>query len=159
MVISSGIRLARATALGVTGLVALPVDDETTGRSRSWAALVLEVGTRQKNQPAPPSAVFEALTQPHRDPSRAWLALLHDEHQPEVVEVDEPHLVVWSSLWEGRPDARVRFDLPHGARGQGTDLRWTLLVEEPAPEPPLLGHLCERLNELINASLRYSFGQ
>ena len=120
---------------------------------------MLEVGTRQKNQPAPPAAVFEALTQPHRDPARAWLSLLYEEHQPVLLEVEEPHLVVWSSLWSRRPDARVRFDLPVGVRGQGTDLRWTLLVEDPAPEPPLLGHLCKRLNELINRDLRYSFGQ
>ena len=39
------------------------------------------------------------------------------------------------------------------------DLRWTLLVEEPLPDPSLLGHLRKRLNELINANLRYTFGQ
>lgn len=42
---------------------------------------------------------------------------------------------------------------------QGTDLCWTLLVDEPTPEPTLLGHLCQRLNQLINANLRYTFGQ
>ena len=66
--------------------------------------------------------------------------------------------MVWSSLWEKRPDARVRFDLtPDGAAG--TLLRWTLFVEEPLPDPSLLGHLRKRLNELINANLRYTFGQ
>lgn len=45
------------------------------------------------------------------------------------------------------------------SEGQGTDLTWSLLVDEPAPEPPLIGHLRKRLNVLINAELRYSFGQ
>jgi hypothetical protein len=120
---------------------------------------VLEVGTRKKSQPVPPWVLFEALTDPHRSPARPWLTLLDDEQPPRIVEVDEPHLVMWSSLWMRRPDARVRFDLPVGNAGLGTDLRWTLLVDEPTVEPPLLGHLCKRLNQLINANLRYTFGQ
>lgn len=52
----------------------------------------------------------------------------------------------------------VRFDLPSDGGG-GTDLRWTLLVAEPLPESSLLGHMCKRLNQLINANLRYTFGQ
>ncbi|MEE3920873.1 hypothetical protein V2I01_29940 [Micromonospora sp. BRA006-A] len=52
----------------------------------------------------------------------------------------------------------MRFDLvPDG--GGGTRLRWTLLVAEPLPDPSLLGHLRKRLNQLINANLRYTFGQ
>jgi hypothetical protein len=60
-------------------------------------------------------------------------------------------------LWTERPDARIRFDL--AAEGQGTGLRWTLLVDEPLPEPALLERMCKRLNHLINADLRYTFGQ
>jgi hypothetical protein len=51
----------------------------------------------------------------------------------------------------------VRFDLA-GDDG-GTMLRWTLSVEEPDPGAGLTGHLCKRLNQLVNAELRYSFGQ
>jgi hypothetical protein len=52
----------------------------------------------------------------------------------------------------------VRFDMvPDGA--QGTQLRWTLLVAEPLPDPSLQGHLRKRLNKLINANLRSTFGQ
>ena len=65
--------------------------------------------------------------------------------------------MVWSSIWLKRPDAVIRFDLPVG--GGGTDLRWTLLTEEPIPDDRLLGHLRKRMNQLINADLRYSFGQ
>jgi hypothetical protein len=90
---------------------------------------VIEVGARRRNQPAPPQVLYEALTQPDRGPARPWLPLLDDERRPDLVEADEPNLVVWSSLWNGRPDARIRFELPRDRSGHGTDLRWVLLVE------------------------------
>ncbi|WP_197699031.1 hypothetical protein [Micromonospora inositola] len=52
----------------------------------------------------------------------------------------------------------MRFDLPSDGGG-GTDLRWTPLVAAPLPESSLLGHMSKRLNQLINANLRYTFGQ
>ncbi len=119
---------------------------------------MLEAGTRRRGQPAPPHVVAQSLTEPDRDPARPWLLLLDDEQRPRVVEARLPELVVWSSLWPRRPDARVRFDLaPDG--GGGTALRWTLLVDEPLPDASTLGHLRKRINVLINASLRYSYGQ
>jgi hypothetical protein len=120
---------------------------------------VLEVGSRKRNQPAPPHVVLEALTQPDRDPARPWLELLDDEQPPRLLETDKLGLVVWSSLWTKRPDAIVRFDLPADSSGYGTDLRWTLLVDEPMPDAALVGHMRKRLNQLINANLRYTFGQ
>ncbi|MEU4675601.1 hypothetical protein [Micromonospora sp. NPDC023737] len=119
---------------------------------------MIEAGSRVRGQPPPPHVVFEALTEPDRDPARPWLRLLDDERSPQILRADRPHLVVWSSLWPRRPDAQVRFDLePDG--GAGTRLRWTLLVAEPLPDASLLGHLRKRLNELVNADLRYTFGQ
>ncbi|WFE41576.1 hypothetical protein [Micromonospora sp. WMMD998] len=121
-------------------------------------AALCEVGSRARTQPPPPAVVFEALTDPDRDPARPWLALLDDEQPPRVLETAYPELVVWSSLWPRRPDARVRFELaPDG--GAGTLLRWRLLMAEPLPDDSLLGHLRKRLNELINAELRHTFGQ
>ena len=120
---------------------------------------MIEVGTRRRPQPAPPRFVFEALTQPDRDPARPWLVLLDDEQPPRVLEAVDPELVVWSSLWPRRPDARIRFDVLPDAGGEGTALRWTLLVEEPEPDASLLGHLRRRLNVLVNANLRFTFGQ
>jgi hypothetical protein len=75
------------------------------------------------------------------------------------IESDPGH-VVWSSLWVRRPDARVQFDLSpvNGGRG-GTDLRWTLYVDEPLPDASLTGHMCKRIGELINANLRFTYGQ
>lgn len=103
--------------------------------------------------------MHDALVQPDRDPARLWLTLAADEQRPQVVEAVRPQLVVWSSLWQRRPDALIRFDLAADDSGQGSALTWTLLVEEPAPDPALLGHLRKRINELVNAELRYSFGQ
>jgi hypothetical protein len=111
-----------------------------------------------RTQPPPPWAVFEALTEPDRDPARPWLVLARDERRPTLVEATKPSLVVWSSLWPSRPDALIRFDLARDGFG-GTKLTWTLLVDEPLPDPAVLGHLRKRLNELINADLRFSFGQ
>jgi hypothetical protein len=119
---------------------------------------VIEAGTRRRAQPAPPHVVAGSLQEPDSDPARPWLRLLGDEQRPRVVEARPPELVVWSSLWPSRPDALVRFDLTSDGHG-GTDLRWTLLVAEPAPDASKLGHLRKRLNQLINAELRYSYGQ
>ncbi|MCU1691015.1 MAG: hypothetical protein JWM64_106 [Frankiales bacterium] len=118
-----------------------------------------EAGRRRRSQPAPPQIVFAALTQPISNPHRPWLHLLDDETPPEVLSSEGPHLVIWSSLWARRPDAVIRFDLPPDASGQGCDLCWTLLLDDPLPEAPLLGHMRKRLNQLINANLRYTFGQ
>lgn len=119
---------------------------------------MVEGGSRARHQPAPPDIVRAALLDPDRDPVRPWLVLLADEQRPRVLEHRED-TVVWSSLWPTRPDAQVRFDLPPDRGGSGTDLRWTLLLEEPLPDPLLLGHLRKRLNLLINGNLRYTFGQ
>jgi hypothetical protein len=139
-------------------------------RTESWSAsiraplrfsTVREVGSRKRNQPAPCHVVFEALVQPNRDRRRPWLTLLDDEQTPRVTERHAPDLLVWSSIWTRRPEARLRFELaPDGAGpGAGTDLRWVLLVDEPLPDAPLIGHMRKRANQLINANLRFIFGQ
>ncbi|WP_433831388.1 hypothetical protein ACQP2E_13370 [Actinoplanes sp. CA-015351] len=98
------------------------------------------------------------LINPEGDPVRVWLSLLDDERPPRLINAEKPDMVIWSSLWEKRPDAQVRFDLSSDGAA-GTRLRWTLFVEEPMPDAALLGHLRKRLNVLINANLRYTFGQ
>ena len=100
--------------------------------------------------------VCAALSDPGGDPVRPWLHLLADEQPPRVLRAEPPHLVVWSSLWPRRPDARVRFELT--PRGAETLLTWTLLVDPPMPDDALLGHLRKRLNQLVNAGLRGTFG-
>lgn len=73
------------------------------------------------------------------------------------MDAHEHDLVVWSSLWARRLDARIRFELP--GYSSGTDLRWTLLVDEQPLDASLLGHMRRRISELINANLRFTFGQ
>ncbi|WP_458317899.1 hypothetical protein [Mycolicibacterium brisbanense] len=120
---------------------------------------MVEIGTRQRNLPAPPRVVFEDLVSPRTDGIRSWLHLFDDETAPEVLESREPGYVVWSSLWPRRPDARITFELPQGGTGGGTDLRWTLTVDEPVPPDSLTGHMRKRINTLIHANLRYTYGQ
>jgi hypothetical protein len=119
---------------------------------------VIVIGKKVRNQPAPPHVVFEALIEPDRDPSRPWLELLDDEVRPVVLRAEVPLSVAWSSLWSERPDAAIQFDLPPGTRG-GTDLCWTLLVDEPLPDDALIRQMRQRVNKLINGNLRYTFGQ
>ena len=120
---------------------------------------MLDIGSRMRKQPAPPHILFAALTHPDRDPARLWLVLLGDEQRPTVLHTEEPAVVVWSSLWTRRPDATIRFTLATETAGEGTELRWTLLVEPPEPDQSSIGHFRKRLNQLINADLRRSLGQ
>lgn len=118
----------------------------------------MEAGSRRRALPAPPHVVAESLcrTEGPSPRSRPWLDLLPDERCPVIVE-RAPGLVVWSSLWPCLPEALIRFQL-EPEPGGGTDLRWTLLVEV-LPDASLLGHYRRRINELIHANLRYSYGR
>lgn len=118
---------------------------------------MIELGGRKRDQPPPPSVVWESLTEPNRDTSRQWLQLRDDEVAPRVLEAAKPSLVVWSSLWPDRPDDQIRFDLEPS--GSGCSLGWTLLTPVDPPDATRLGELRYRLNFLINGELRYSFGQ
>jgi hypothetical protein len=120
---------------------------------------VLELGSRERSQPAPPHVVWESLTEPRRVGARSWLGLLDDEVEPRVVEAERPGLVVWSSLWPDRPLERVRFDLRLAGDGCGCALRWTLITTDVAPGDSKVGHMRYRLNLLVNERLRLSYGQ
>ncbi|MBE7195596.1 MAG: hypothetical protein INR66_24355 [Gordonia polyisoprenivorans] len=117
---------------------------------------MIKIGDRAKTQPPPPPIVFDALVDPDRDPTRPWLELLPDEQRPRILESEPARIVGWSSLFTRRPDAVIRFELL--AANSGTRLRWMLFVEEPPPDQSLTGHMCKRINQLINANLRYTFG-
>ena len=118
---------------------------------------MIEIGSRARSRPPPPHVVFEALVSPNRDPARPWLTVLDDEQFPTIGETEGFTLVTWSSLWVKRPDAVIRFEL--NGDSSGTSLRWTLLVDDPPPGEALVGHMRKRMNRLINANLRYTFGQ
>ena len=116
------------------------------------------IASKRRSQPAPPWVIFDDLVDPDRQPRRPWLHLEDDEIAPVVLESERSSHVVWSSLWLKRPDARIAFDLTARTDG-GTDLRWTLLVEPPAPDDRRFRHLCQRIGTLINANLRHTYGQ
>lgn len=116
-----------------------------------------EIGSRARKLPAPPAVVWESLTDPRRPGARPWLNLLPDEIDPRVLETERPTRVVWSSLWPSRPRDRVHLELTavHGE----TLLRFTLLTPDDLPDQSKTGHLRRRLNELLFADLRFSYGQ
>ncbi|MEW9530900.1 SRPBCC domain-containing protein [Microbispora sp. NPDC049125] len=118
---------------------------------------MIELGSRERNQPPPPHIVWESLADPRRPGGRQWLDLRPGEVEPRVLRAVEPELVVWSSLWPDRPGDEIRFDIRPAPNGCA--LRWTLLTPGEAPGQDVIGHLRHRLNFLINGRLRYSFGQ
>jgi hypothetical protein len=118
---------------------------------------VIEIGSRARRLPAPPSVVWESLVEPHRPGSRPWLNLLPDEAEPRVLAAEKPERVVWSSLWPSRPNDQVHLELT--AVGGETSLKFTLLTPDEPPDQSKTGHLRRRLNRLLFADLRFSYGQ
>ena len=116
-----------------------------------------EIGRRERRLPAPPHVVRRSLAEPHQPGARPWLRLLHDEVEPHVLRAEPPGLVVWSSLWPDRPDAVLTLDVRPA--GTETSLRWTLTTTADPPDESLTGHLRHRVNELLWADLRLSYGQ
>ncbi|MBY6368435.1 hypothetical protein [Rhodococcoides corynebacterioides] len=115
------------------------------------------VATRRRTQPPPPHVVFNDLTNPGRPTRRPWLHLLADEVAPRVLVSEHASVVVWSSIWLARPDAKVRFEL--ASAESGTDLRFTLLPDPPIPDDDEIRTMRKRLGWLINGQLRYTYGQ
>jgi hypothetical protein len=124
----------------------------------SYTAWVIEIGSRVRTLPAPPVVVWESLVAPRRPGGRPWLNLLPDEVDPRVLVAERPDRVVWSSLWPSRPRDQIHFALTV-ASDQGTSLRFTLCTPDDAPDQSKTGHLRRRLNQLLFADLRFSYGQ
>jgi hypothetical protein len=118
---------------------------------------VIELGSRARKLPAPPAVVWSSLVDPHQSGSRPWLVLLPDEVEPRILKARTPRLVIWSSLWPSRPRDQVHLELSD-ARGE-TSLRFTLLTPDEPPDESKTGHLRKRLNHLLFADLRFSYGQ
>lgn len=90
--------------------------------------------------------------------SRVWLDLLDDEVRPRVVESEAPHRLVWSSLWPTRPRDQVVLELARA--GSDTALTFTLLAADgDLPDESKTGHIRRRINHLLLADLRFSYGQ
>jgi hypothetical protein len=119
---------------------------------------VIEIGSRERTLPAPPSVVWASLVEPRQPEARPWLDLLPDEVEPTVLAADQCSRVVWSTLWPSRPNDQIHFALT-ASRDGGTSLRFTLLSPDEHPDQSKTGHLRWRLNRLLFADLRYSYGQ
>lgn len=89
--------------------------------------------------------------------ARPWLVLLEDEVEPRIIDAQEPDSVIWSSLWPSRPNDRIHLELSDA--GYQTLVRFRLLTPDDAPDPSKTGHLRRRMNQLLFADLRYSYGQ
>lgn len=119
--------------------------------------MVKEIGSRAQNLPAPPAVVFDSLADPHRPGARPWLDLRDDEVEPRVLVAESPASVVWSSLWPDRPDDEIHFSIqPHD---RGARLGFRLLTPEEVPGDGETGRLRFRLNKILFADLRFSYGQ
>ena len=117
-----------------------------------------EVASTSKTQPPPPHILWDELVAPATSGPRVWLRIGRGERRPKVLDSHSPDLVVWSSLWTDRPKARIRFEISSDGLG-GSRLKWTLLTAGEDPSDLRVGEMRFRLNQLINAELRYSFGQ
>lgn len=63
-----------------------------------------------------------------------------------------PSLAVWASLWSDRPDDQIRFAI------EDQRLTWTLMGEATDEDEERPDQLRYRLDVMINADLRISFG-
>jgi len=122
-----------------------------------YAAPVREIGARARKLPAPQAVVWDSLMMPAEATARPWLNLLDDEVEPRVVSARKPDEIVWSSLWPSRPNDTVHLTL--STAGSETLLRFTLLTPDELPDSSKTGHLRRRLNYLLFADLRFSYGQ
>jgi hypothetical protein len=110
--------------------------------------------SRSKTQPPPAWAIYEALSDPLADQARReWLHLHDGEVPPRVLRAVPRSLVIWASLWPDRPDDEIRLDIEEGR------LTWTLMGEAAEQDEERLDQLRYRLDVIINADLRHSFGQ
>jgi hypothetical protein len=110
--------------------------------------------SRSRTQAPPARAMYEALSDPIADQARRdWLRLADGELPPRVLQAVFPSLVVWTSLWPDRPDDQIRFEIEDGR------LSWTLMGEASEEDNERLDQLRYRLDVIINADLRYSFGR
>lgn len=118
---------------------------------------MIEFGARARKLPAPPGVVWESLVHRHEPGARPWFFLLSDEVEPQILRASKPTSVVWSSLWPSRPRDQVHLNLTDA--NHETLLRFTLLTPDEVPDQSKAGHLRRRMNQLLFADLRFSYGQ
>jgi hypothetical protein len=115
-----------------------------------------ELARRLKGQAPPPWVIWEALCDPWRPNGREWFDLRTGELGPRLLDSRKPDLVVWSSIWEDRPELKIRFEIAAG--GAGSAVTWTLLGPELLSGDEIKRRRY-RIDQLINGQLRQTFDQ
>ena len=64
--------------------------------------------------------------------------------------------MAWSSIWEERPELRIRFEIATG--GAGSAVTWTLLGPDRLSDDEVKRRRY-RIDQLINGQLRETFDQ
>ncbi len=64
--------------------------------------------------------------------------------------------MVWASIWEDRPELRIRFEI--ATSGAGSAVTWTLLSPELLSDNEIKRRRY-RIDQLINGQLRETFDQ
>lgn len=129
-----------------------------TSPGSTYSAGVIEIGYgRARCRPRHLSSGSHSWC-PGAPGTRPWLNLLPAEVEPSILAAEKPGRVVSSSLWPSRPNDQVHFALTPCSAG-GTSLRFTLLTPDQAPDQRKTGHLRRRLDHLLFADLRFSYGQ
>lgn len=100
--------------------------------------------------------MWDDLVEAKSTGTRAWLDLLPDEVAPQVLESVRPSRVVWSSLWPDRPKDRVVIEI--ASSGGESAVTFTLLAAGDPPDDSKTGHVRKRVNHLLWADLRFSYG-
>jgi hypothetical protein len=144
-------------AFALTRLSGIAERDMASRRPTPTLEGVIELGSKARKLPAPPPIVWQSLMDPHTPGARPWLNLLTDEVEPTILNSKKPVRVVWSSLWLSRPNDQVHLALT--AAGSETSLRFTLLTPDDPPDASKTGHMRRRVNHLLFADLRFSYGQ
>ncbi len=116
-----------------------------------------ELGRRRQRMPPPAGILWADLAAPRRDGPRVWLSLLDDERWPSVLESVEGERVMWSSPWPHRPADRIVLEVAPDPNGSTLEFVW--LAGDPLPTESTIAHIRKRLNVLLFAELRFSYGQ
>lgn len=116
-----------------------------------------EYGVRGSSAAGPSERRVGILGVPTSGRSPPVASLCSDEVEPRVLRSSKPGSVVWSSLWPSRPRDQVHLELSEVHHE--TLLRFVLLTPDEPPDQSKTGHLRRRMNQLLFADLRFSYGQ
>jgi len=89
-----------------------------------------------------------------RPQTRLWFDVGRGELVPTVLYTEEPHVVVWSSIWKDYPDLQIRFDIKPS--DQGSTVAWSLLGPTHKLSSDERKRVGDRLEQLIK-QLRFVF--